>query len=232
MATSVVNNIDNMLGMSAYGDKHFDLALVDPPYFEGPNKRGHYGSSISTQHVKRVYYPIIDNKDWQIPRKEFFDEVVRVSKNQIIWGCNYFDYQFGPGRIVWDKVNGDSSFSDCEIAYCSMHDSVRLFRYMWNGMMQGKSISEGHIMQGNKKLNEKRIHSTQKPVALYKWLLMKYADKGFKILDTNVGSGSSRIAAFDYDLEYVGYEINNEVFNLQEERFKKHTNNQRINFSY
>ena len=232
MATSVVNNIDNMLGMSAYGDKHFDLALVDPPYFEGPNKRGYYGSSKSTQHVKRVNYPIIDDKDWQVPGKEFFDEVVRVSKNQIIWGCNYFDYQFGPGRIVWDKVNDDSSFSDCEIAYCSMHDSVRLFRYMWNGMMQGKSISEGHIMQGNKKLNEKRIHSTQKPVALYKWSLMKYADKGFKILDTNVGSGSSRIAAFDYDLEYVGYEINNEVFNLQEERFKKHINNQRINFSY
>jgi site-specific DNA-methyltransferase (adenine-specific) len=143
---------------------------------------------------------------------------LEFQKNQIIWGVNYFDYSFGSGRIVWDKVNGHSSFSDCELAYCSLHDSTRLFRYMWNGMLQGKSISEGHIQQGNKALNEVRIHPTQKPINLYFWLLQNYAKEGDKILDTHVGSASSLIACQELGFEYVGCELDRDIFNLAKQR--------------
>lgn len=209
-------NADCMDIMRSYSDNYFDLAIVDPPYFNGPNKRKYYGSEISATRVQRKTYPIIN--EWEVPKKEYFDELFRVSKNQIIWGVNYFNYSFGGGRIVWDKVNGKSSFSDCEIAYCSLHDSVRLFRYMWNGMFQGKSIEEGHISQGNKKLNEKRIHPTQKPVNLYLWLLGRYANEGDFILDTHVGSGSSLIACKKLGFNYVGCEINEQIYRLARDR--------------
>lgn len=195
--------------MKKYPDKFFDLAIVDPPYFSGPEKRRYYGRKVSPIGVKRLYDEV---SEWEVPDKSYFDELFRVSKNQIIFGVNYFDYSFGSGRIVWDKVNGESSFSDCEIAYCSFHDSVRLFRYMWNGMMQGKSISDGHIQQGNKRLNEKRIHPTQKPVNLYRWLIQKYAKEGYKILDTHVGSASSLIAFEEAGLEYIGFEKDEQIF--------------------
>lgn len=182
---------------------------MDPPYFSGPEKRKYYGRKVSPIGVKRLYG---ETSEWEVPDKEYFDELFRISKHQIIWGVNYFDYPFSSGRIIWDKVNGESSFSDCEIAYCSLHDSVRLFRYMWNGMLQGKSISEGHIQQGNKKLNEKRIHPTQKPVNLYRWLIQKYAKEGYKILDTHVGSASSLIAFEEAGLEYIGFEKDEQIF--------------------
>lgn len=208
-------NMDCMDGLREFPDKYFDLAVVDPPYFSGPEQRGYYGRKISPIGVHRSYEV---SDEWDVPDSRYFDELARVSKQQIIWGCNYYDYPFGPGRIVWDKCNGNSSFSDCEIAYCSMHDSVRLFRYMWNGMMQGKSISEGMIQQGNKKLNEKRIHPTQKPIALYEWLLRKYAKEGDKILDTHVGSASSLIACKKAGLRYVGFEKDGGYFRLAQER--------------
>ena len=213
-------NIDCMEGMKNIPDKYFDLAIVDPPYFKGPNVRGFYGRRVNKLNIKRHQYTTIE--DWSIPDEEYFKELLRVSKNQIVWGCNYFDYYLGPGRIIWDKVNGKSSYSDCEVAYCSLHDSVKLFRYMWNGMNQGKSISEGWIMQGNKKLNEKRIHPTQKPVLLYKWLLMNYAKSGYRILDTHVGSASSLIACHDLGYEYLGFEKDNEMFNLASKRLEEH----------
>lgn len=216
----IFENIDCMTAMQQYPDKYFDLAIVDPPYFAGPNKRRYYGKSISTSLVKRHYYPVID--EWKIPGKAYFDDLFRVSKNQIIWGCNYFSYPFGSGRIIWDKCNGHSSFSDCEIAFCSLHDSVRLFRYMWNGMCQEKSITEGHIMQGNKSKNEKRIHPCQKPVALYEWLLQTYAKPGNIILDTHVGSASSLIACENLNLDYVGMEINGEIYKLATQRLESH----------
>lgn len=212
---------DCMDVMPKYRDKHFDLAIVDPPYFSGPEKRMFYGSKVSSRGVKRIDYPV--TKTWDIPEDRYFKELLRISKNQIIWGCNYFDYKFPPGRIVWDKCNGESSFSDCEIAFCSFHDSVRLFRYMWNGMLQGKNILEGHKQQGNKRLNEKRIHPTQKPVALYNWLFSKYANSGDTILDTHLGSGSSRIAAYDAKLDFTGIELNEIYFLKEEKRFKEHT---------
>lgn len=210
---------DCMDYLPQFPDKYFDLAIVDPPYFSGPEKRNYYGRTISPIGVQRYYKP---SKEWKAPGKEYFNELKRVSKNQIVWGCNYFDYHFGPGRIVWDKCNRGSDFSDCEIAYCSLHDSVRLFAYMWNGMFQGKSISKGWIQQGNKTLNEKRIHPTQKPIALYDWILSKYAKQGDKILDTHVGSASSLIACYKNGFDYTGFEKDPYYYDLANKRLTEY----------
>lgn len=215
---NIAYNMDCMAYMKTLPDKAFDLAVVDPPYFDGPNRRGYYGSKQSVG--PRVVYDTLEQ--WDLPGEDYFRELCRISKAQIVWGCNYYAFPFGPGRIVWDKCNGESSFSDCEVAYCSLHDSVRLFRYMWNGMCQGKSTMEGHIMQGNKALNEKRIHPTQKPVALYAWIFSRYAKPGDRVLDTHLGSGSSRIAAYDAGLDFVGCELDRRYFEAQEERFQAH----------
>lgn len=210
-------NADCLEVMAKYPNGYFDLAIVDPPYFSGPEKRRYYGRKVSSIGVKRLYG---ETSEWKVPDKDYFEELFRVSKNQIIWGVNYFDYHFGSGRIVWDKVNGQSSFSDCELAYCSLHESTRLFRYMWNGMMQGKSISEGNIQQGNKSLNEIRIHPTQKPVNLYIWLLQNYASDGDRILDTHVGSASSLIACEELGFDYVGCELDKDIFESSNRRLQ------------
>ena len=210
-------NADCMEYLPKYSDNAFDLAIVDPPYFSGPERRSYYGRRISPIGVQRLYKKV---ENWDIPDKKYFDELFRVSKAQIIWGVNYFNYPFGPGRIVWDKVNGESPFSDCEIAYCSLHNSVRLFRYMWNGMFQGKSIEEGWIQQGNKKKNEKRIHPTQKPVVLYEWLLQKYAKPSDAILDTHVGSASSLIACEKMGMPYTGFEKSEFYFQEAKKRLR------------
>lgn len=123
--------------------------------------------------------------------------------------------------IVWDKCNDGSDQSDAEVAYCSLARRVDIFRYMWRGMFQGKSIIEGTIQQGNKKLNEKRFHPTQKPVNLYRWICHKYLQKGMKILDTHVGSASSLIAYEEYGLEYVGYEINKDYYDSAQKRLNE-----------
>lgn len=203
-------NMDCMEGMAQFPDNFFDLAIVDPEW--GRNEHGGKNrSSFATQkNGSRVWVkdPGYKKKNWdQHPVADaYFNELFRVSRNQIIWGCNYFGRSFGPGRIVWDKVNGESDQSDCELAYNSLTDRVDLIRYMWAGMMQGKSISEGHIMQGDKSKNEKRIHPTQKPVVLYKWQLSTYAKPGWKILDTHSGSGSLMIACIDLGFDYIAFE--------------------------
>lgn len=187
-------------------DKSFDLAIVDPPYFSGPERRQYYGKPLSRTGVRRVEYPV--TAKWDVPQKEYFNELLRVSRFYIVWGCNYYDYMFpSSGRIIWDKCNHQSSFSDCEIAATNLFNSVRLFPYMWNGMCQGKSINEGRVMQGNKKLNEKRIHPTQKPVALYSWILSNFAKEGWKILDTHLGSGSLAVACYGQGFSLLGIEI-------------------------
>ena len=219
-------NIDCMEGMKLIPDKYFDLAIVDPPYFNGPNKRMYYGRNINKLPVRKKFYEPIES--WDIPSKEYFEELKRVSKNQIVWGINYFDCYLGPGLIIWDKVNGESTFSDCEVAYCSMHNKTKMFRYMWNGMMQGKSISEGHIMQGDKSKSEVRIHPTQKPVNLYKWTLLNYAKPGDKILDTHVGSASSLVACYEMGYEFLGFEKDKNMFNLANKRLSDVMN--QINF--
>lgn len=221
-------NEDCLKAMKRYPDKYFDLACVDPPYFSGPEKRLYYGEEVNKLNIRRKTYPLI--KKWKLPTARYFKELNRVSKNQIVWGCNYFKYHFGPGRIIWDKCNGTSSFSDAEEAYCSMYDSVRLFPFMWNGMLQGKSMTEGRKMQGDKSKNEIRIHATQKPVVLYQWLFQKHCKPGWKILDTHLGSQSSRIAAFDMDFDFFGFELDEQTFEEGNERFKLHIENQKIKF--
>ena len=225
MNESIVVNCDCMEYMRRVPDKAFDLAVVDPPYFSGPERRGYYGSRVSKIGVHRDY-PI--SPQWDIPGAEYFEELQRVAKHYIVWGCNYFDYHFAPGRIVWDKCNSSSSFSDCELAATDLFTSVRIFRFMWNGMLQGKRFEDGTIQQGNKKLNEKRYHPTQKPIALYRWIFKNYAKPGDRILDTHLGSGSSRIAAYDAELDFVGCEIDPTYFKLQEERFNEYTAQQSL----
>lgn len=188
-------------------DNAFDLAIVDPPYFDGPNRSDYYGKGYSSLGVKRAkYYP--ESKCWAVPEAEYFAELQRVSRHQIIWGANHFADRFNsasPSWIVWDKLNGGSSFADAELAYCSMDCAVRVFRYVWAGMHQGQ-------YGGDKSKNEPRIHPTQKPVALYEWLLDNYAKAGQKILDTHMGSGSSAIAARTRGFEYCGVEMDADHF--------------------
>ncbi len=131
-------NMDCMKGMAQFPDGFFDLAVVDPPYFSGPERRGYYGSKVSKIGVYRDY-PV--SPVWEIPGRAYFDELRRVAKHYIVWGCNYFSYEFAPGRIVWDKCKKGTSFSDCELAATDLFNTVRLFRFMWNGMLQGKSVA-------------------------------------------------------------------------------------------
>ena len=216
--TSEVHHGDCLEFMRRQPDNAFDLAICDPPYFSGHERRQYYGARRSKNGVRRTYHA---SPQWTVPDDEYFHELLRVARHYIIWGCNYFRFIFHPGRIVWDKCNGASSFSDCEIAATDLFSSVRLFRYMWNGMCQGLSIAEGHIQQGNKALNEVRIHPTQKPVALYGWMLTNFAKTGWHILDTHLGSGSSRIAAYRLGFDFTGCEIDPHYCQAAEERFQK-----------
>ena len=222
-------NMDCMDGMREYPDGYFDLAIVDPIY--GDVKVGGYMNGKSRGGVGP--HPEYDYSIWKQKKTEqaYFDELFRVSKNQIIWGGNYFAEEIGRNSscwIVWDKCNGSTKFADCELAWTSFDSATRLFRFMWNGMMQGKSIDQGHVMQGNKKLQEKRIHPTQKPVALYTWILQQYAKPGYKILDTHVGSGSSLIACHRMGMEYVGFELVENYYHLANDRLEMEKNQIRL----
>jgi site-specific DNA-methyltransferase (adenine-specific) len=223
--------------ISEYEALSFDLCIADPPYFSGPEKRKYYGKAVATNGVKRPDYGITTT--WEIPTGEDFLSLERVSKNQIIWGANYFSRHVEPhktprraglqewldahpvGWIVWDKCNGVSSFNDFELAWTSFDRPTQVFRFMWNGMQQGLNFRSGHVMQGNKSLNEKRIHPTQKPVALYEWLFTEYADPGQKILDPYLGSGSIRIAAEKFGVNLIAYESDKKRFDDQQDRFFK-----------
>jgi site-specific DNA-methyltransferase (adenine-specific) len=224
----------------AHTQNRWDLAVDDPPYFSGPEKRKFYGGQKSSTGVKRCEYPVTQN--WEIPDKSYFKLLESKTKNQIIWGANYFDFgiyephktprkgkefdqwlrNHPTGWIAWDKVNGASSYNDYELAWTSFDRPTIVFPYMWNGMCQGKSISEGYIMRGNKKLNEKRIHTTQKPIDLYRFIFMEYMETGQWILDPHSGSQSSRIAAFDYGVHYTGLEIEEVYFDKGNHRSEQY----------
>ena len=148
------------------------------------------------------------------PDAEYFWELERISKRQIIWGGNFFLDYLGAASclIVWDKGRRGMDQADCEIAWTNLPGQSRVFEFKWNGMLQG-----------DMKNKEQRIHATQKPVALYRWILLHYAKPGDRNLDTHLGSGSSRIAAYDAGLDFVGYEIDKTYFDLQEKRFAEHT---------
>lgn len=224
---NTVHPIDCMKYMATCEDNQFDLAICDPPYglpeHGGKNRSGFVKQRNGS--IKFVQDGNYKKKNWglNLPEEIYFDELFRISKNHVIWGVNYFfDKRLQGGRIVWNKHNGNATFSNCELAFSSFHRTVKIFDYMWSGMFQGKSILEGHIQQGNKKLNEKRIHPTQKPVALYKWLLKNYAKPGQTIFDSHVGSGSIRIACHDMGFDFTGCEIDKDYYEAQEKRYQKH----------
>ena len=207
-----ITNEDNMELMSRYEDNHFDLAIVDPPYMDdideymGMQKR--MGGKAKNKTYNNINY-------FRKPNKKYFKELFRISKNQIIWGCNHFK-NFGLGRIVWDK-NNTGQFNDCEIAYQSLSNSLRIFKWTWNGMIQQ-----------NMKNKEKRIHPTQKPVKLYEWLLINYAKQGDKILDTHLGSGSIAIACHNLGYELTACELDKEYYDSAMKRIKQHQSQLRI----
>lgn len=215
-------NMDCMDGIRVFPDNYFALAIVDPPYGRGEDGGKKRSGYVRQKNGSKIFVADggYEKKTWddKSPEPEYFDELIRVSHNQIIWGCNYFDYNFGPGRIIWDKCNDGSDQSGAEIAYCSLNDRVDVFRFMWRGMLQGKSISEGRVQQGNKQLNEKRIHPCQKPVALYEWILGRYAKPGDNILDTHVGSASSLIACHRAGYRYVGFELDKDYYMASKKR--------------
>lgn len=200
---SRVFNIDCMIGMKDYPDKYFDLAIVDPPYgidwmdqIQNPNTKANW----------KQY----DNKEWDknIPETPYFNELKRVSKEQIIWGGNYMTDFLYPSScwVIWDKMQ-EFSGAVFEMAWTSFKSPAKAFRM---------SRVEAYA-------NQEKIHPTQKPTQLYKWLLKNYAQPGDKILDTHLGSGSSRIAAYEMGFDFTGYEIDKDYFEAQEKRFRQHT---------
>lgn len=220
---------DAMDFMATIGDKFFDLIIDDSPYGIGEDGRRSASRSGmvkqkngSQMYVKAAAVPI-KNWDNEMPSPEYFKELFRISKNQIIWGANHFG-NMPPSScwIVWDKCNIGTDQADAELAWTSFEGAVRLFPFMWSGMMQG-SPGNGRRMQGNKRLNEKRIHPTQKPVSLYAWCLKKFATPGMKIGDMRMGSQSSRIAAYKLGFDYWGCEIDPDYFLSGNERFNKET---------
>ena len=197
-------NEDCMVGMKRYPDKYFELAIVDPPYFEGAGDPAYYRSRTCQSTAKPI------TETWTVPGEDYFKELFRVSKKQIIWGCNYYaKYIPHTSRIVWDKVNDGTPFSQAEIASWSDGVKVYVFRFKRNGMIQQ-----------NMKDKEIRFHPTQKPVALYEWLLTRYAKPGDKILDTHVGSASSLIACHDRGFDAVGFELDADYYRASKQRLE------------
>jgi len=209
IGNATLYNCDCMKLMATMPDKSIDLAIVDPPY--GINMAG--GKMCRGGIARRKSYKLYAGKDKDAPPVDFFKELFRVSKNQIIFGANHFIARMpysSPCWIVWDKQNGKNSFADCELAWTSFKTSVRKFAFRWCGMLQG-----------NMKNKERRIHPNQKPVALYEWLLNNYAKQGDKILDTHFGSGSIAIACNELGFELTASDIDKYYFNAACKRIKE-----------
>ena len=206
-----ITNEDNMLLMARYPDNYFDLAIVDPPYGIGDtfisNSSGAKKGKLERIHKEMKW-------DNNIPSEEYFTELKRVSKKQIIWGANYFNsFNNEGGSLVWYKNRGGNTLSQCEIASVSGQKKVDYVAIQ---------ILTGFVA------NEERIHPTQKPVALYKWILDKYAKQGDKILDTHLGSGSIAIACHDYGFELTACELDKEYYDKAVQRIKNHISQQKL----
>jgi len=211
----MITNEDCMGLMARYGDNYFDLAIVDPPYGIDIADKLANGWVSKAGGVKHK------SKDWdnETPNKEYFDELKRVSKNQIIWGANYFVTKIQKNNacwIVWDKNNGKSLFADAELAYTSFDTPVRIAKIHWCG-----SAAKWETGQN-------KIHPTQKPVKLYEWLLMNYAKENDKILDTHLGSGSIAIACHNLGFELTGCELDKEYYEAAMKRINEHKKQIRI----
>jgi len=213
MSKNIVRLIDCMEYMKTVPDKYYELAIVDPPYGIGEDGK----SNLSREKLAKPKNYGIKNWDSKSPEKGYFNELIRISNNQIIFGANHFISKVpfdSSCWIVWDKDNS-GDFADCELAYTSFKSAVRQFTYRWNGMLQG-----------NMKNKETRIHPTQKPVALYKWILKNYAKPNDKIFDSHVGSGSIRIACHDMGFDFTGCELDHDYWKAQEERYLQHAQQQ------
>ena len=219
-ALSTVYLMDCIEGMRQFPDKIFDLAVVDPPYgikeAAGKNVSRNKGFGKGNAKSKKITFSKdYGNKDWdnEPASIEYFIELQRVSKNQIIFGANHFIERIPNANssswIVWDKDNGESDFADAELAWTSFNTAVRIYKYRWNG-----------LLQQDMKNKEIRIHPTQKPAGLYSWIFNRYASEGNLILDTHLGSQSSRIAANKAGLDFVGFEIDREYYDNANKRFK------------
>ena len=224
--------MDYRLGIKNYSDLQFDLAICDIPYGLDVANMAYLretkttvkqknGSRLNGNLNKEVY----TKKDWDSspPPQEYFDELKRVSKHQIIFGVEYVDWEgLGQGRIKWNKgVPEGMSFKSYEMAYCSLIEEEVQLDLLWAGMCQAKSLWEPMTQQGNKKLNEKRLHPCYKPTLLYQKLIMDYGFKGCSILDTHVGGGAIRKAAHTLECDFEGYEIDQEYWKKQEDSFNK-----------
>jgi site-specific DNA-methyltransferase (adenine-specific) len=207
-------NGDCMEVMKQYEDNYFDLAVVDPPYGIDADKKNSTTKKQSTKSATRSNDYGSQSWDSNVPTKEYFLELKRVSKHQIIWGINYYPYDFlNGGRIYWDKQVTMPTYSDGELALCTKINSIRSFTFGWHGMIQG-----------DMKNKEQRIHPTQKPVKLYNWIYKNYAQEGQKILDTHLGSGSNAISAHYAKMgEFVGVELDEDYYKSACERIKKET---------
>ena len=202
-------NEDCMIGMARYPDKHFELAIVDPPYGIGNFNMKNGGSATKKRNrVTDGDYLDVTWNDY-IPEKEYFEELVRVSKNRIIWGANYYNcFDQCGGAVVWYKKIGHPNLSDCEIASVSFQKKVDFVHIDWQSGFY-RTLKEGKV-----------VHPCQKPVALYKWLLSNYAKPGDKILDTHVGSASSLIACHDMGFDAVGFELDPDYYKASKQRLE------------
>ena len=204
-----ITNEDNMKLMARYEDNYFDLAIVDPPYGYGDKKTDILNFRQKEQH-----------RDWNVaPNEEYFKELFRVSKNQIIWGGNYFPFIWGFGGrcfIYWHKGNPVNNFADGELAWTSFDKNAKQYDYRYYGNLEGNSSAT------------KKFHPTQKPISLYEWLLMNYAKEGDKILDTHLGSGSIAIACHNRGYDLTACELDKEYFDASIKRINQQIAQQRL----
>jgi site-specific DNA-methyltransferase (adenine-specific) len=208
---SEVFNTDCLPELKKLPDNYFDLAIVDPPYQIADNPSRHGGSGAGKLKNRVLNKSAEKFKSWDIkPNQDYFNELFRVSKNQIIWGGNYFDLPPTRCVIAWDKCQPFPNFSQIELGWTSFNKPAKLFRF--DNRRGGK------------------IHPTQKPIELYSFCLEQFAKKGDLILDTHLGSGSSRIACYLNQFDFIGYEIDKEYFDMQNERFMPYFNQQQIKF--
>lgn len=218
IGNATLYNSDCMEYLSTLPDNAFDLAVCDPPY--GIKQDGYRENNRSKLATSKNYHKALWSQ--KPPSPEYFTELRRVSRNQIIWGGNHLADLIGkksPCWLVWKKFT-TGNFADCELAYTSFDTAVRLFEYPWNGMIQG--------FHGSKSKNEERIHPTQKPIALYEWIYANYAQPSQRILDTHMGSGSSVIAALNIGFEIVACELEQVHFTDAIERISRSQQQERL----
>ena len=229
-AKSEVFNMDCIEGMKQYPDNYFELALIDLPYGIGASKPSKKPDTVRQKNgtMLKVNGTHYQPKEWDftLMQDDYFDELFRVSINQIIFGANYYK-QLAGGMIVWDKLNGLSDQYGCEIAYQSFDKRTDIVYYMWQGMFQGvycgKEVKKALIQQGDKSLNESRIHPTQKPVALCEWGISNYTDKNASVLDLFLGSGSTLVACEKTNRKCFGMEMSPDYCDVIVKRWQDFT---------